>query len=242
MEVRTPFGPIHDELIRQQALRTRLPQRTLPVDAAPPPSTPAASRAAWLRWIEHTIHPTGFVTIVLGRRAAGIDVDERPMTAPDVLGYVRDVTKTAERILWGRVSRHRALRTNDWCVWLGTHRQAPYPAAVMRGTFLHFSFLVRLRLEPMRVERHASMLPVAGRLARLQEALLRASGSATRPPSRARAYHLADVDAQPYTTAHAELLYREIGPHSSVGDALRSGRLVVLPGATVLRAIERRVP
>lgn len=130
-------------------------------------------REVWVDHVDRRICPDAFVTILMPHAALseGKRTDAVPRH-PEF--YLRLMTKEAEHNLWGTTTRH-IRRQENRCLWIGVHEMGFQDSTTgFRGKFLHYHFLLKLPTRPM-VEEATNILPPADRLARVQDALLRAS-------------------------------------------------------------------
>ena len=125
-----------------------------PRHVSSPADFPAATalRRQWVNWVDETICPTGFVTILMPH--AVVEDEQRTSAVPrDPLFYIRLLTKCAEDILWSKSARHLR-KQDDRCLWIGTRELNIEPDATgtLTSKFLHFHFLLRLPTRPMKGE------------------------------------------------------------------------------------------
>jgi hypothetical protein len=197
-----------------------------------------ASDAPWAAWIDGTIRPTAFVTLLLpfapGHQAA---TNRR---VRDHRFYLNLWTRQAEAALWG-ASALRIQNHDDRCLFFvvrETIRQDWTHDGVLKK-FTHYHAPCRMPGRPMLAERERGMLPTDERCPLLQAALVEASKTTPEPYAKKNSLDClrgADILVEPYRPEHATYIFKQLRPCFSEhwierldGTLLRDHELFILP-------------
>jgi hypothetical protein len=210
-------------------------------------STYSPSDESLSLWLDTTIQPNAFVTILMPY-TPGVRPTERRRVR-DHKFYLNLWTRKAEAALWGKSSLNIA-NNSDRCLYffvMETIRQDWFRDGKPRK-FPHFHALCRMPARPMLVERKTGMLPIVERCGVLQAALGEASRTTPEPYARRHSCDRmrgADILVKPYVGLnHARYIFKQLKPyycehwteplggHGCLGPAglLRDHEMFILPG------------
>jgi hypothetical protein len=163
-------------------------------------------------WMNNTVHPNAFVTLLLPYAAGCL----KRRRVRDHQFYLNLWTRTAEAALWGK-SALRVENHDDRCLFLfvqETIRQ-DWTKNGKPQKLTHYHALCRLPARPMLEERERGMLSTEDRCARLQAALVEASKATPEPYAKTLTLDSlrgADIQVQPYRPEHALYIFKQTKP------------------------------
>jgi hypothetical protein len=177
-------------------------------------STYEGSAAALSAWIDSSIRPTAFVTLLLPFTPGYRTASDRGVR--DHQFYLNLWTRKTEAELWG-ASALRIQNHQDRCLFLVV-RETVRQDWMHDGTlhkFTHYHAPCRMPARPMLVEQERGMLPITERCALLQSALIEASKTTPAPYAKKSSLDRlrgADIQVQPYRSDHATYMFKQLSP------------------------------
>lgn len=177
-------------------------------------STCKPSGAALSTWINNTVRPNAFVTVLLPFTPGYQPVKGRRVR--DHQFYLNLWTRTAEVSLWGK-SALRVDNYEDRCLFLfvqETIRQ-DWTNNGKPQKLTHYHALCRMPARPMLEERERGMLSTEERCARLQAALVGVSKATPEPYAKNLSLDSlrgANIQVKPYRPEHAPYIFKQMQP------------------------------
>lgn len=176
-------------------------------------STCKSSAVALSTWINNTLRPNAFVTLLLPFTAGHQPVKGRRVR--DHQFYLNLWTRTAEAALWGKTALF-VDNYDDRCLFLfvqETIRQ-DWMKNGKSQKLTHYHALCRMPARPMLEERDRGMLSTEERCARLQAALVEASKTTPEPYAKSTLDSLrgANIQVKPYRPEHAPYIFKQMQP------------------------------
>ncbi len=177
-------------------------------------STFKPSDAALSTWINDTVRPNAFITLLLPFTPGYRTADRRRVR--DHQFYLNLWTRTAEAALWGK-SAFRIENHDDRCLFLFV-QETIRQAWTKDGTpqkLTHYHASCRMPARPMIIERGRGILSIEERGALLQTALIDASKATPEPYAKnlsRDSLRGADIQVQPYRPEHAPYIFKQLRP------------------------------